>query len=55
MLAGYVYGNQVIVETDHKPLVGLLYKPIGLCTLRIQRLRLHFQTYSNKLQYKHRK
>ena len=48
----YVYGNQVTVETDHKPLVGLVDKPIGLCSPRIQRMRLQLQVYSNQLLYK---
>jgi hypothetical protein len=42
----YVYGNRVIVETDHKPLVGLVDNSIGLSTPKIQRMRLHLQTYS---------
>jgi hypothetical protein len=41
-----VYGNRVIVETDHKPLVGLVDNSIDLCTPKIQRMRLHLQTYS---------
>jgi len=45
-------GNQVNVETDHKPLVVLVDKPIGLCTPRIQRMRLQLQSYSYQLQYK---
>lgn len=28
----YVHGSQVVVETDHKPLVSLVDMPIGLCT-----------------------
>ena len=51
----YVYGNQVRVETDHKPLVGLVDKPIGLCSPRIQRMRLQLQVYSYQLLYKPRK
>jgi hypothetical protein len=27
----YVYGQKVLVESDHKPLVGLLDKPIAIC------------------------
>jgi hypothetical protein len=26
-----VYGQKVLVESDHKPLVGLLDKPIAIC------------------------
>ena len=28
----YVYGQQVTVETDHKPLIGLFEKPIAECS-----------------------
>ncbi len=48
----YVYGQSVIVESDHKPLVGLLDKPIASCTPRIQRLRLQLQRFDFKLIYK---
>jgi hypothetical protein len=48
----YVYGSHVLVETDHKPLIGLVDKPIGLCTPRIQRMRLQLQVYSYQLCYK---
>lgn len=48
----YVYGNLVVVETDHKPLVGLVDNPIGLGSPRIQRMRLQLQTYTYRLQYK---
>lgn len=48
----YVYGQTVVVETDHKPLVGLLDKPIALCSPRIQRMRLQLQQFDFKLIYK---
>jgi hypothetical protein len=48
----YVYGQSVIVETDHKPLVGLLDKPIASCSPRIQRMRLQLQRFDFKLVYK---
>ncbi|KAI9552594.1 hypothetical protein GHT06_020459 [Daphnia sinensis] len=32
----YVYGQKVTIESDHKPLVGLLEKPIVTCSPRIQ-------------------
>lgn len=48
----YVYGKSVVVEPDHKPLVGLLDKPIASCTPRIQRLRLQLQRFDFKLMYK---
>jgi hypothetical protein len=48
----YVYGQMVVVETDHKPLVGLLDKPIASCSPRIQRMRLQLQRFDFKLVYK---
>lgn len=48
----YVHGSQVLVENDHKPLVGQVDKPIDPCTPRIQRMRLQLQVYSYQLCYK---
>ncbi|XP_046459590.1 uncharacterized protein K02A2.6-like isoform X3 [Daphnia pulex] len=48
----YVYGQMVVVETDHKPLVGLLEKPIASCSPRIQRMRLQLQRFDFQLVYK---
>lgn len=31
----YVFGNQAALETDHKPLVGIVNKPIGLSPPRL--------------------
>ena len=45
----YVYGQSVVVETDHKPLVGLLSKPIASSSLRIQRMRLQLQRFDYAL------
>ncbi len=48
----YVYGQKVLVESDHKPLVGLLDKPIATCSPRIQRMRLQLQQFHFRLVYK---
>jgi hypothetical protein len=48
----YVYGQKVTVESDHKPLVGLLEKPIATCSPRIQRMRLQLQRFDCRLVYK---
>jgi hypothetical protein len=48
----YVYGQTVLVETNHKPLVGLLEKPIASCSPIIQRMRLQLQQFDFKLVYK---
>ena len=50
--AQYVYGQTVVVESDHKPLVGLIDKPIASCSPRIQRLRLQLQRFDFTLIYK---
>ena len=41
----YVYGIRITVESDHKPLLGLLQKPIASCTPRIQRMRLQLMRF----------
>ncbi|KZS03345.1 Uncharacterized protein APZ42_033952 [Daphnia magna] len=48
----YVYGQCVTVESDHRPLVGLLDKPIASCSPRIQRMRLQLQRFDFQLVYK---
>ncbi|XP_045028011.1 uncharacterized protein LOC123471141 [Daphnia magna] len=48
----YIYGQMVVVESDHKPLVGLLDKPIASCSPRIQRMRLQLQRFDFQLVYK---
>ena len=48
----YVYGRQAMVESDHKPLVGLLDKPVADCSPRIQRMRLQLQRFDFRLVYK---
>ena len=48
----YVYGHDVLVKTDHKPLVPIMYKPIdkiGSSVLR--RIRLKLLKYKIKLEY----
>jgi hypothetical protein len=48
----YVYGQTVVVETDHMPLVYLLEKPIASCSPRIQRMRLQLQRFDFLFIYK---
>ena len=48
----YIYGQTVVVETDHKPLVGLIEKPVASCSPRIQRMPLQLQRYDFTLIYK---
>ena len=44
----YVYGKEIIVETDHKPLVAIMAKPIHKLSARMQRMRLKLQNYNIK-------
>ena len=45
----YVYGMDIVIETDHKPLLGLIHKPFEMITPRLQRLLLRLQRYSFEL------
>ena len=48
----YIYGREVTVETDHKPLIGVFNKQIDTASPRIQRMMLRLQRYDFKLVYK---
>lgn len=48
----YVFGRHVVVETDHKPLITIVKKPIDKCPPRLQRLRLELLKYHFTLKYK---
>ena len=45
----YVYVVRITVESDHKPILGLLQKPIASCTPRIQRMRLQLMRFDFEL------
>ncbi|GBN21125.1 Retrovirus-related Pol polyprotein from transposon 17.6 [Araneus ventricosus] len=45
----YVFGQHVEIETDHKPLLGLIHRPFENISPRLQRLLLCLQRYSFKL------
>lgn len=47
----YTYGRPVVVQTDHKPLLGLSKKPYDLISPRLQRLLLRLNRYDVKLEY----
>ena len=47
----YFYGEQVSVETDHKPLESLFKKPLSKAPQRIQRMMLRVQHYDLKINY----
>lgn len=48
----YVYGHNVIVETDHKPLVSLFGKPLHKIPPRLQRFMMRLLAYNLTVVYK---
>ena len=48
----YVYGQRILVETDHKPLVPLFSKPLYQVPARLQRFMLRLQSYDLDVVYK---
>ena len=46
-----VSGQDISVETDHKPLITLFQKPLNDCPLRIQRMMIRLQRYSLNAMY----
>jgi hypothetical protein len=49
----YVYGKgPITIETDHKPLLAIMTKPIHKLSARMQRMRLRLQHYDLKLVYR---
>jgi hypothetical protein len=48
----YVYGKQIVVETDHKPLVTIINKPMHAVPARLQRMMLPLQKFDITLIYK---
>jgi len=48
----YVYGKEVVVESDHKPLEMIAKKALAAAPPRLQRMLLRLQQYSFHLQFK---
>lgn len=49
----YIYGkSDVTIETDHKPLISIINKPIAGAPARLQRMLIRLQPYTFKLVYK---
>lgn len=42
----FVYGNDIIVQSDHKPLEAIMRKPLSQTPPRIQRLLIRLQKYN---------
>ena len=45
----YIYGREICVQTDHKPLVSIMQKSILTAPARLQRMILQLQRYSFNL------
>jgi len=48
----YVYGKEVKVESDHKPLESITKKPLSAAPPCLQRMLLQLQRYTFTLEYK---
>ena len=51
----YIYGRNVAVTTDHKPLEAILNKPLSAAPARLQRMMLRLQKYDLTVHHKPRK
>ena len=47
----YIYGRNVVIESDHKPLENIMRKPLAETPPRIQRLPIRLQKYSINVVY----
>ena len=47
----YVYGRQVLVETDHKPLEAIVQKNLANAPPRLSRMLLRLQRYDTEVKY----
>ena len=48
----YIYGRNVTVTTDHKPLEAILSKPLSAAPARLQRMMLRLQKYDLTVHHK---
>ena len=48
----FIYGRTAIIETDHKPLITIVKKPLHAAPLRLQRMLLQLQRYDLEFVYK---
>ena len=48
----FTYGNKVVIETDHKPLITIVKKPLHVAPARLQRMLLQLQRYNLEFVYK---
>ncbi len=50
-----MYGQELTIRTDHRPLLGLMKKPMAHLSMHQQRFVAHSMRYSFKLEYLPRK
>ena len=48
----FIYGRRVTIETDHKPLITIVKKPLHAAPTRLQRMLLQLQRYDLQFVYK---
>ena len=48
----YIYGKQIIVESDHQPLQAITKKPLDKSPIRLQRMLLNLQSYDMEIKYR---
>ena len=48
----FIYGRRVTIETDHKPLITIVKKPLHAAPARLQRMHLQLQWYDLQFVYK---
>lgn len=48
----YVWGKEILIESDHKPLENIFKKPLHLSPARLQRMRVSLLTYNPTVVYK---
>ena len=48
----YIYGKQIVVESDHQPLQAISKKPLDKSPIRLQRMLLNLQSYDIEIKYR---
>ena len=48
----FIYGYNAVIETDHKPLITIVKKPLHAAPARLQRMLLQLQRYDLEFVYK---
>ena len=47
----YVFGKDITVQNDHKPLLGIMKKPLSKASPRLQRLQMKLSGYRVQLEW----